>query len=142
MVALFLDFRKAFDTMNHSLPLEKLHNCGIKEKDQQLLEIYLSNPYQYTQVNEAVSGMSLLVNGVTKKICSRTIAFSDLLNDINDKLLSKQSINVSDDTALIGDPKQSATRRDIKTCEERLKESKLSLYIDMTTSICSGKEKS
>ena len=47
----FLDFLKAFDTVDHKILLRKLHNYfGIRGTCLNLFESYLSNRYQYTNI--------------------------------------------------------------------------------------------
>ena len=76
LVALFPGFQKAFDTVNHSLLLEKLQNYG------QRVNVYIFwKVIQGVDINREVkgtfSGMSI-IDLKTPRICSRTIAFSDL----------------------------------------------------------------
>ena len=40
---IFLDWIKAFDTVNHTILLEKLENSGIRAITQKLFSSYLSN---------------------------------------------------------------------------------------------------
>ena len=48
---IFLDLSKAFDTVNHTILLWKLHHYfDIRGTALHLIESYLSNRYQYTNV--------------------------------------------------------------------------------------------
>ena len=49
--SIFLDFKKAFDTVNHQILLKKLPNYGVRGRVLKLLNSYLSNRKQYTLVN-------------------------------------------------------------------------------------------
>ena len=42
----FLDFRKAFDTISHSILLQKLNHYGIRDMAGNLISAYLSNRKQ------------------------------------------------------------------------------------------------
>lgn len=49
--ALYMDMSKAFDYVNHTILLHKLNNNGIRGNSLKLLESYLSNRKQRTQIN-------------------------------------------------------------------------------------------
>ena len=50
--SLFLDFSKAFDTVNHEKVIKKLeNNFGFRDNAKLFLSNYLSNRYQYTRVS-------------------------------------------------------------------------------------------
>ena len=53
--AVFLDLKKAFDTVNHQILLAKLEKYGIRGLPLQLLESYLNNRLQLTIVNNTKS---------------------------------------------------------------------------------------
>ena len=50
-LAVFLDLRKAFDTVNHSILLEKLKFYGIRGTELKWFESYLSERQQYCSIN-------------------------------------------------------------------------------------------
>ena len=49
--ALFLDFSKVFDTLDHNILLHKLDHYGIKKVEKQLFERYITNRQQFVQIN-------------------------------------------------------------------------------------------
>ena len=55
VVGVFLDFSKAFDTVNHDILLTKLHHNGIRGSAMKWFQSYLSDRYQYVTYNEVES---------------------------------------------------------------------------------------
>ena len=48
---IYIDLYKAFDTLDHTILLEKQRHYGIRDTEVQLIKNYLSNRYQLTEVN-------------------------------------------------------------------------------------------
>ena len=55
---------KAFDTLDHTILLEKLRHYGIRDTELQLIKNYLSNIYQLTEVNGYKSTYLKIKTGV------------------------------------------------------------------------------
>ena len=51
----YLDLKKAFDTVNHNILLSKLHHYGIRGKANDWFKSFLVNRNQYTSINDANS---------------------------------------------------------------------------------------
>ena len=49
--SVFLDLRKAFDTVDHGILLKKLENTGIRGIPLELMKNYMEEPYQYIENN-------------------------------------------------------------------------------------------
>ena len=47
---IYIDLSKAFDTLDHNILFEKLRHYGIRDTELQLINNYLSNRYQLTEV--------------------------------------------------------------------------------------------
>ena len=56
-VATFLDFRKAFDVVNHDILLLKLNKIGVKNVNLKWFKSYLSNRKQFVMVNNVLSDL-------------------------------------------------------------------------------------
>ena len=56
---LFIDLRKTFDTVNHSILLSKLNHYGIRGTTNNWFQSYLSNRQQYVSINGHKSSVML-----------------------------------------------------------------------------------
>ena len=61
---IFVDLKKAFDSFNHKILLEKLEQLGIRGIPNKLIESYLTNRYQYVQINDSKSNLRSINCGV------------------------------------------------------------------------------
>ena len=61
---LFLDLKKAFDTVSHEILLQKLEYYGVRGIALKLVESYLTNRYQQTSVDGYLSILELIEWGV------------------------------------------------------------------------------
>ena len=97
---IFLGLSKAFDTLNHSILLDKLNYYGIKKCSLQLIKSYLANRSQYVEHNGIKSDYSPISTGVPQGSILGPILFIIYLNDI--PLCSKifKFIIYADDTTL------------------------------------------
>ena len=66
-LGIFIDFSKAFDTVSHDILLCRLKHYGIKGKMLDLLEIYLTNRYQYVSYGNNVSSKLQVGLGVPQR---------------------------------------------------------------------------
>ena len=68
----FVDFQKAFDTVDHQILLAKLSHYGIREVSNDWFKFYLSNRNQYVSISGYESGLAAINCGVPRGICPRT----------------------------------------------------------------------
>ena len=52
---MFIDFKKAFDTINHNILLGKLSSYGIRGLPLEWVKDYLSNRFQFVQCGQTLS---------------------------------------------------------------------------------------
>ena len=71
----FLDFSKAFDTVNHTILLTKMELYGIRGVPLQLFASYLTNRQQYVQMRNTVSLRQTMTCGIPQGISLRPVLF-------------------------------------------------------------------
>ena len=64
VIGVFVDFAKAFDTINHRILLGKLAHCGIRGKILEWRRNYLSNRQQRVTFNGTTSTLNNITCGV------------------------------------------------------------------------------
>ena len=78
----FLDLRKAFDMVDHSILLNKLHKMNIRDSANMWVKSYLTNLIQRTKVNGVVSDPGPVVCAVPQGSILGPLLFILYMNDI------------------------------------------------------------
>ena len=99
-IGLFIDFKKAFDTVNHKILVDKLRVYGIRGLPLQLLESYLSNRFQCVRVGSESSSHCLINVGVPQGSVLGPILFLYYINDLPNVSELMNTILFADDTTL------------------------------------------
>ena len=60
----YIDLSKAFDTLDHSILLDKLNYYGIHGVANNLLHSFKTNRYQYVDFNGSISSTKVVDTGV------------------------------------------------------------------------------
>ena len=82
VIGIFLDFSKAFDTVDHDILLENLYHYGIRGCAHNWLTIYLSNRKQFVTYNGTQSEKQTIKCGVPQGSIWGPLLFLVYINDL------------------------------------------------------------
>ena len=93
----FIDLKKAFNTLDTKLLLDKLAHYGIRNVEQRWFASYLTNRQQFCRVHGKLSSMNISC-GVPQGSCLGALLFLLFINDMSYSV-KKVKVNVYvDDT--------------------------------------------
>ena len=133
----YLDFQKAFDTIDHKILLKKLGAAGIGDRLMVLLTNYLTNRKQKTKLFNSCSDLKPVNIGVPQGSSIGPTMFIVYINDLSAKLVHSKVIMYADDTVLyFSDPNSKVLRkcfqRDLDRVQHWCSQNKLTLNVKKT----------
>ena len=99
--ALYLDFSKAFDKVDHLILLRKLKALGITGKLYSWLESFLSNRYQTVMIDGKSSEKAKVLSGVPQGTVLGPILFLLYINDLTEVIKHSYIVIFADDSKLV-----------------------------------------
>ena len=96
----FIDYKKAFDLIDHGLLLEKLKAYGVRDNEMELLRSYLSGRTQYVHINGCHSSPRTVSAGVPQGSILGPILFLLFINDLPSAAQHSTVDIYADDTTL------------------------------------------
>jgi hypothetical protein len=97
----FIDLKKAFDTVDHNILLSKLFHYGIRGIPHEWFQSYLSDRQQFVTISECKSTLENIRHGVSQGSVLGPLLFLLYINDLHNALLFSEPYLFADDTNLI-----------------------------------------
>jgi len=140
VLGVFLDFRKAFDTVNHDILLKKLYKYGIRGVSHDWIKSYLSNRKQFVCFDECDSTVLPITCGVPQGSILGPLLFILYINDLSNISNKFFPVLFADDSNLFFRGKNlnemiTTINEELSKVYEWLVTNKLSLNVDKTNFI-------
>ena len=144
--AVFVDLRKAFDSVNHQLLLSKLSSKGVNGNELEWFRNYLSKRLQTVCFNEKYSDLLEITVGVPQDSIVGPLLFTVFINGMPDVMTRSKILLFADDTVMFFSSKlanqiEQVLSRDIECLQDWLLRNKLFLHFGKTESLLFGNSK-
>ena len=112
-IGVFIDLQKAFDTVNHSILLEKLNHYGITGISNTWFKSYLTDRQQFVSISGKNSDFTTTEHGVPQGSVLGPLLFLIYINDLHQCIHNSNSFHFADDTNLLYIPPNNIRNKNI-----------------------------
>ena len=99
-IAIFTDYSKAFDTINFSILLKKMHTLHFSKHFLCWIFNYLTDRRNFVQIDSSISTILITSFGVPEGSILIPILFNLCVADMTNKLSESQCIQYADDSTI------------------------------------------
>ena len=133
----FIDLKKAFDTVSHTILLKKLDTYGIRGIGYEWFKSYLTDRRHQTRIGNELSSVTSIEYGVPQGSVLGPLLFLIYINDLHKALSFATPFHYADDTCLILSNKSLKVinrkiNHDLKNITEWLRSNRISLNSQKT----------
>ena len=100
VLSVFIDFAKAFDTVNHKILLDKMHHYGIRGTILLWFKDYLTDRHQQVTIDGVKSSIKTPILGVPQGSVLGPILFLIYINYISNTVINSKTILFADDMTM------------------------------------------
>uniref|UniRef100_A0A8C5R588 Reverse transcriptase domain-containing protein n=1 Tax=Leptobrachium leishanense TaxID=445787 RepID=A0A8C5R588_9ANUR len=141
--AIFLDFAKAFDTVDHGILLQKLKNSGIGDRTLTWFQSYVSDRSQYVSMSDSTSLPLPVTCGVPQGSILGPLLFTIFINDLPNVCKASTVHMYAGDTVIYASKPdlpqlEAALQEQFTEVEKWIKDNKLFLNADKTVTMLFG----
>ena len=97
---IFIDLKKAFDTVDHDILCKKLAHYGVQHRELSWFKSYLTNRKQFCRVNIVDSDFGYIEFGVPQGSCLGPLLFRIYINDLPQAVRDSTVSVFADDTSV------------------------------------------
>jgi len=112
-IGVFIDLQKAFDTVNHSILLEKMRHYGISGISNTWFKSYLTDRQQFVSIGSQDSDYTITEHGVPQGSVLGPLLFLIYINDLHQCIKYSNSFHFADDTNLLYIPPDKLRNKNI-----------------------------
>lgn len=145
-VSLYLDISKAFDTVDHSILLDKLQKYGFRGTILHWFSSYLSNRNQRVRIGDSLSSPQNISSGVPQGSTLGPLLFLIYVNELLEIKISGRIFSFADDTSVLFTAKTKhelldKIKKDLKSLTSWFYDHKLYVNLEKTKLLNFGRQK-